>query len=412
VQQKKGGIFFGWWVLIACAITQLYFNSTFVSGFTAFFNPLVDEFGWSYALVSLGSTFRGFEMGIFAPVIGYFTDKFRPRKLLFSGAILGAVGYFFFSRIQALWSFYAAFAVLGLSLSMSSQVVVMTAIASWFKKRTSLAMGIGAAGAAAGGLLLPFLVWLIDTVGWRSTLEFFAIGSLVICFPLAFIVREPSGEVPQEKPVAATGKPVTETRWEVVKDILRTRNFWLLSIAILLAGSTNSAIMAHQIPYIVSTGLTRETAGLMAAALSVSNITGRIGIGWLGDLIDKRYCYVIASLVQAGGLILFSYATTVEMFLPSMLLIGLGLGGFMPLRAAIQLDFFGLRAFAVIQGLIMVFVTISSMISPPLAGWYYDTFNNYQPAWYTFAALSAAAVPVILATSTRKAVGEIPGLNA
>jgi OFA family oxalate/formate antiporter-like MFS transporter len=277
----------------------------------------------------------------------------------------------------------------------------MTAIASWFKKRTSLAMGIGAAGAAAGGLLLPLYVWLIDTLGWRSTLEIFAVGSLVICFPLAFVVREPSDEAPQINPARKAGEPVTETRWEVVKEILKTRNFWLFSIAILLAGTTNSAIMAHQMPYIVSTGLTRETAGLLAVALSISNIIGRIGFGWLGDLMDKRYCFVIASIVQAGGLILFSYATNVAMFIPSIILVGLGLGGFMPLRAAMQMDFFGLRAFAMIQGLIVIFVTFSSIVSPPLAGWYYDVFNDYQPAWYTFAALSAAAVPVILATSIK-----------
>ncbi len=65
--KAKQAIFYGWWVVMACAVIQFYLGGTFFQGFSALFNPIVGEFGWSYALVSLAFTFRGFESGIMAP---------------------------------------------------------------------------------------------------------------------------------------------------------------------------------------------------------------------------------------------------------------------------------------------------------------------------------------------------------
>jgi hypothetical protein len=42
------------------------------------------------------------------------------------------------------------------------------------------------------------------------------------------------------------------------------------------------------------------------------------------------------------------------------------------------------------------------MGSAPAAGWIYDTFQSYQPAWIIFAVLSFLTVPVIMSTSKKK----------
>ena len=49
-------------------------------------------------------------------------------------------------------------------------VVTMTAVAIWFQKNVSLALGIAACGFGAGGLIPPLIVFLTDAFGWRSTL--------------------------------------------------------------------------------------------------------------------------------------------------------------------------------------------------------------------------------------------------
>jgi MFS family permease len=403
VRQKKG-IFYGWWVLIACAIIQFYFAGTFVTGFTALFNPIATEFGWSYAIISLATTFTGFQAGFMAPIVGFFVDRLRPQKLLFAGIILGALAFFFLSHIQALWTFYISFMLLGVSLSMSSQVVVLTAVTEWFKKNTVLAMGILTAGSGAGGLLAPVLVWFVDNLGWRRAVEIFGLGALVICIPLCFLVKDPpreAGDVPQSR-VASAPKPAAGRI--KIREILSKRNFWVLSLTILFAGFATQAVTAHQIPYLMSIGINRETAGFMVLIFSISNIAGRLGFGWLGDRMDKRYCFILTSLIQAGGLAAFTYATSAAQILPALLILGLGLGGIMPLRPALQIEFFGRNAFAIIQGLLFVTITIGGMAAPPFAGWVFDFFKSYRPAWLAFTAVTLLAIPMVLTAPKYEAV--------
>ena len=62
-------IFYGWWIVLACFFIAFYVAGIIFYGFTAFIDPLVAEFGWSYAQISFAASLRGLEMGIMAPAI-------------------------------------------------------------------------------------------------------------------------------------------------------------------------------------------------------------------------------------------------------------------------------------------------------------------------------------------------------
>jgi MFS family permease len=86
----------------------------------------------------------------------------------------------------------------------------------------------------------------------------------------------------------------------------------------------------------------------------------------------------------------------------SMLAFGIGVGGIATVRNALQLDFFGLEGYAVVQGLLVIFVTVGFMAAPPLAGWVFDSVHTYRPAWIAFSALSLISIPLILGTTKPK----------
>lgn len=69
-------IYYGWWIVLANFTIVFYVAGTIFYGFTAFIEPLVPEFGWSYTQVSLVFSIRGLEMGILAPVVGLLVDRF------------------------------------------------------------------------------------------------------------------------------------------------------------------------------------------------------------------------------------------------------------------------------------------------------------------------------------------------
>ena len=80
-------IFYGWWIVFACFLIIFYVASVVLLGFTAFFEPISKEFGWNYTKISLAVGLRGLVIGIFAPFIGVFVDRFGSRKLILSGTI-------------------------------------------------------------------------------------------------------------------------------------------------------------------------------------------------------------------------------------------------------------------------------------------------------------------------------------
>jgi hypothetical protein len=68
-------MFYGWWVVSACFLISLYVGGVIVFGFTALFQPIVEEFGWSYAQVSLAASLIGLETGLLAPLLGFLVDR-------------------------------------------------------------------------------------------------------------------------------------------------------------------------------------------------------------------------------------------------------------------------------------------------------------------------------------------------
>jgi hypothetical protein len=67
-------------------------SGTFYIGFTAFFDPLRNHFGWSSARTAPGVSLQSLESGIAAPLIGYLFDRVGPRKLIPDPGQAGAIG--------------------------------------------------------------------------------------------------------------------------------------------------------------------------------------------------------------------------------------------------------------------------------------------------------------------------------
>ena len=64
-------IFYGWWVVGGSVLVAMYVAGAVFYGFTAIFEPIADELGWSYTQISLAASLRGLEMGLLAPLSGY-----------------------------------------------------------------------------------------------------------------------------------------------------------------------------------------------------------------------------------------------------------------------------------------------------------------------------------------------------
>jgi OFA family oxalate/formate antiporter-like MFS transporter len=220
-------IFYGWWIVLACLIINLYVSGILFFGFTAFIDPLIREFGWTYTQVSFAVSLRGMEMGIFAPLIGFLADRYGARKLILVGVLAVGLGLVALSRVQSLVMFYGVILLMGFGAGGCTTVVTTTVVATWFKKNLGKALGLMSSGFGASGLMIPLIVWLIDTFQWRATVLLLAVGFLVLGIPLVFVIRdkpEDYGLLPDGGPrlpdsSGETGSPVKSPIrfWEALR---------------------------------------------------------------------------------------------------------------------------------------------------------------------------------------------------
>ena len=198
-------IFYGWWVVLATSVIHLWGAGTFYYSFTAFFNPIVEEFGWSYAATSFAASIRSVEAGIASPLVGFASDRFGARRLLLMGSVLTGLGFILLSQIHTLWSFYLLFVFLSIGSSLLFPVPGWTAVANWVEKKRGTALVILSGAIGLGGGMIYLANMLINLYGWRMTLVYTGIGAWVIGIPLSLVVRhrpEPYGLVPDgEEPV-------------------------------------------------------------------------------------------------------------------------------------------------------------------------------------------------------------------
>jgi len=391
-------MFFGWYIVAACCIITGYAAGSMFFGFTAVIDPIASEFGWSYAQISFASSLRGLESGLFIPVAGLLMDRWGPRKLVFAGSLIAGLGMVLLSQVNSLLFFYISTMVIATGLSSLPNILLMSIVANWFRKKVGLAMGLAASGVALGGLMIPLITIIIDKYGWRQAMIFIGIGMWIIPLPLSLVLRhrpERYGYLPDgEKSLPASVDNASHSTQESdiavsLKEALSSRTFWVISVAYLIIVIPISAIGTHIMPYLGTIGVDRATASIIASAAPMITIVGRIGCGWLGDIVDKKTVVVVSFLMAAFGVLILPLisADNIWLIVVYVFFFGIGWGGSVPMMSGLCKDHFGLKNLSTIVGFLGGMIMLGMFIGAPLAGWVYDKWGRYEPIWFALAGL-------------------------
>lgn len=409
LNQKRHKVFYGWWIVSAIFVISAYASGVVAFGFTALFEPITREFGWSYTQVSFAASIRGLEQGLLAPLVGLFIDRWGPRKLLFLGIISVGLGLFLLSRITSLVTFYGVIILIATGMSTCTGTLPMTVVGNWFRKRVSLATGIVVSGIAFGGLLVLLVTRLIDIFEWRGAMMVLGIVTLVIMLPLSLIVRhkpEQYGYLPDgsEDEVQVTHKgPVPRSGPEAeftVKQVLKSRRFWHIALGLMFPFLAIAAVTTHVMPYLSTVGIARSTASLVASVLPITSVLGRLSFGWIGDRFDKRWVAAISCALVSLSMLFFNLVASGGpwLLLPFIILFGLGWGGNVPMQPALLREYFGRARLGSIMGMVVGMISLGSILGSPLAGWVFDKLGSYHGAWSALAGITIIGTISLLTT--------------
>lgn len=398
-------LFYGW-IVVGALGTTLFLSAGL--GFYAlgvFVTPLEDEFGWSRGQISVAVTLSTVVSGLMGPAAGWLLERWGSRRLLSAAAVITGASFAAIGLTQALWFLYLAFACMAVGRAGLMMVPASAIVANWFIRRRGLATGVMTAGIGLGGLVMaPAVALLIDAVGWRQAFGVLGGGMVAVALPLTlWVIRQrpsdlgltPDGDSPEVTRARAAAGPVAGL---TLGDAVRTPAFWLIAAALSLVFATQSAMLLHVIPYLEGEGVERARAAAVLGAISGIGILGKVGAGYATDRLPPRVVVASVFLMQASALaLLLSIGDTAGLALFTALF-GVSMGSVVALQPLILADYFGLRAFASIMGVVSMFGMVVSALGPATAGFIYDAAGSYTIAFAGFLAIDVLAAALVLSS--------------
>ena len=407
-----GKVFYGWWIVLACAGVQCLAALTWMHSYGGYALKLQADFGWSMSVLSLAFALTRLESGLLGPLQGWLVDRYGPRLILLIGTVIFSVGFFIFSLVESIVTYFVAFILIALGSSLGGFATLMVSIVSWFDAHRAKAVAMSQIGFSAGGLCVPFVMMGLEAFGWRCMAMYSGILILVLGIPLVSLVRhrpEDYGEVPDgvrrsgPKPansseassetcddgsMAAAGHSQISLSWQ---QAVREPSFWLISTGHGLSLLTVSSMLAHLIPYLTfDLGYTPVNAGFIFALMTVLQMAGLFLGGMIGDRFDKRLICTLCMVGHFIGLIALTHAAEPSLVLLFAVAHGLAWGTRAPLMVALRADYFGPKSFGTIMGISSLIVMIGMTIGPLFSGVMFDIYGNYNLAFTCIACCSLA----------------------
>jgi cyanate permease len=187
-------------------------------------------------------------------------------------------------------------------------------------------------------------------------------------------------------------------------EALRHKVFWFLSTAMALRHMVTEGVSVHFVILLVDRGWSTEAASSLLGLSALIGAPARLGMGWLGDLLDKRKLVIALLLTLSFSVLLMGYTAEALIFTPCMIIYSLSYGGLASLQEPIRADYFGTKAFATIQGMSRSVQTAGTFIGPVLAGFLYDVTKSYTIAFGIFAVASLGAAGLMILARRPQAI--------
>ena len=266
-----------------------------VSGcFAVFYNTLVTAFSWSRASGASPYSVNMLVSIVSAPLIGWLLDRYGPRLLFTSAALLSGGALMACSTLHSLGHFVVYYGVLA-AVGQTALASVAVVVSRWFERsQRGRAIGFADVGTGFGMVVfIPGSAWLIETFGWRPAFAILGAVIMILLIPLNLWQRR--------SPVASAHTVSTTS----LRDALHHQLFWMLCLAHCLMTITMTMVNVHLVPFLVSSGrLELLEAASVSSAVSLVSLGGRMFFGWLVDRVHGEGAFSVAMSCTIMGFVM------------------------------------------------------------------------------------------------------------
>lgn len=382
------------WVILAVIVLAQTMANVGPLGIPAIASLIRDEFGLT--LTQAGSFLSVYYLG---PVTmsffaGMLADRWGTAKTLVLGQSLIAAGLLASSAAGSYGVLLMLLGFAGVGYGTLNPAST-TAAMSWFPPRQrATVVGLKQVGLPFGGMLGAALMpTLALRLGWRGAIVAAAL-LIVACALLSLVVyRDPPRETPQRRADGARG---------AVRDVLRSRDLWLVATATLVFAAMQTVWMAFLSLYLQAVvGLALLAASRYLALAQAGGVLGRVAFGVLSDRTfggrrrtplaiagcGSALCSVVIALTGpgAGPWLLTPLALVFGFF-------GIGWNG---VQHTLMAELAGPRAAGTAVGLGLAISSLGVMLGPPIFGWCVTTAGGYRGPWIGLAIVMLAGLALL-----------------
>jgi MFS transporter, OFA family, oxalate/formate antiporter len=397
----KRRLFYGW-IVVAGAFLSFAVSAGLMHSFTVFFVAFLEEFGWSRADTSIAYSISQLIGGASAPLIGLLVDRLGPRRLVFTGGIILAVGLVISASVSTLWQLIVLYGIVMTAGANCLGLLVSAPLVSrWFVRRRGMAIAIVQSANGFGrATSMPVVQLLISSMGWRASYMALSAFMAILVLPLMrfFQIREPGemGLLPDGLGAASAsalkndqGEPARTIPLPPLRDwslweAMKTEHLWLLFGVYMFTGLGSFFVSLHQLAFAADVGFDKVYAAGVLGAGSFLTIGGIIGIGTISDYIGREISAILAYLISIIGVVCALFISSPEqhgLLWLHACFFGLTWGARGPLITAKAADLFQGKHLGTIYGVISIGTGIGAAIGSWASGLIFDLTGSYRLAF-------------------------------
>jgi predicted MFS family arabinose efflux permease len=205
------------------------------------------------------------------------------------GSALAGLLLLAWSQIESLSALYLVLAAIGLAQAMTLYEPAFAVVARRYG--SEVRRGVTALtlwGGFASTMFVPLIQFLLNQVGWRSTLMALGLINLGLCVPLHRAVIDGSADARPPEPASVSGTDASLAGRRAVRWALRQRAFWGLLIAFTVYYATFSGLSLHLYPLLIERGFDTSTVVAAIALIGPSQVAGRIAVWTIAGRASVR----------------------------------------------------------------------------------------------------------------------------
>jgi len=347
---------------------------------------LAGEYHAPRATIYLGYT-AAMLVGSFGSIpIGMVIDRLPVHRIAAAGAIGTALGFVAMAFAGSIGVTIAIFSTLiAMADNCMGNVVTNYLLSHWFQRRRSFAIGLSVLGASVAAIIFPPLTaLLIESAGLRPTFLIYAGAFAALAVPVWWLARLPESP-PAPMNIASHGQPGEAPL--PLREIARRPGFWVVSIVVSAMLGANSAIAISMVGFATTLGFGTMAGSTLLSIAGLAAILGKVGFGFLGDVVSKVWALRAAAMLQIAGLAILSTASNHEALVSSVLAFGLGVGAMMPVWGAALAAEYPLSTYGRVLGWSRAVMAPITLGCPLAAGLIFDRTGDYRMTWMGLAGL-------------------------